>query len=67
MPNVKIYNGVKININCQIHHGSKVGKFVTLAPAAVILGNVKIGSYSYVGANTTIKQNIKIGNLLQIR
>jgi len=61
MPNVKIYDGVKININCQIHHDSNIGKFATLAPASVILGNVKIGNYSYIGANTTIKQNIKIG------
>ena len=27
-----------------------------------ILGNVKIGNYTYIGANSTIKQNIKIGN-----
>jgi|TARA_B100001964_G_scaffold240488_2_gene310445 sugar O-acyltransferase (sialic acid O-acetyltransferase NeuD family) len=62
MPNVKIYNGVKINVNCQIHHDSVVGKYSTLAPASVILGNVKIGNYTYIGANSTIKQNIKIGN-----
>lgn len=62
MPNVEIEDGVKINIACQIHHGCKIGKFSTLAPAAVILGNVKIGKHSYIGANSTIKQNIKIGN-----
>ena len=62
MPNVKIYNAVKININCQIHHGSVIGKYSTLAPASVILGNVKIGDYTYIGANSTIRQNIKIGN-----
>ena len=33
-----------------------------MAPACFILGNVKIGKYSYIGANSTIKQNIKIGN-----
>ena len=26
-----------------------------------MLGNVKVGSYSYIGANCTIKQNINIG------
>tara|TARA_Y100001970_G_C14215375_1_gene849332 strand:+ start:1661 stop:2302 length:642 start_codon:yes stop_codon:yes gene_type:complete len=62
MPNVKIGDGVKININCQIHHGSTIGKFSTLAPSSVVLGNVKIGNYTYIGANSTIKQNIKIGN-----
>ena len=61
MPDVKIYNGVNININCQIHHGSTIGKFATLAPASVILGNVKIGSYSFIGANTTIRERIRIG------
>ncbi len=62
MPNVKIGDGVKINVNCQIHHGSSIGKFTTLAPSSVILGNVSIGKYSYIGANSTIKQNIKIGD-----
>jgi len=62
MPNVKIDNGVKINVNCQIHHGSRIGKFSTLAPSSVILGNVTIGKYSYIGANSTIKQNIEIGD-----
>ena len=61
MPNVKIYDGAKINVNCQIHHGSIIGKFATLAPASVILGNVKIGNYTYIGANSTILPNIKIG------
>ena len=61
MPHVKIYEGVNININCQIHHGSTIGKFVTLAPASVILGNVKIGNYSFIGANTTIKEKVQIG------
>ena len=62
MPNVRIGDGVKININSQIHHDTIIGKFSTVAPACVILGNVKIGKYSYIGANSTIKQNIKIGN-----
>ena len=29
---------------------------------AVILGSVKIGKYSYIGANSTIKQGVLIGN-----
>ena len=61
MPDVKIHDGVNININCQIHHGSTIGKFATLAPASVILGNVKIGNYSFIGANATIREKVKIG------
>lgn len=61
MPNVKIGNGCKININAQIHHDCIVENFVTIAPRAVILGNVKISKYAYIGANATIKQNIIIG------
>ena len=61
MPNVKIDTGSKIHINAQLHHDCKISKFVTIAPKALILGNVKIGKYVYVGANATIKQNIKIG------
>ena len=60
--NVSLNDGVKIHINCQIHHDSKIDKYTTIAPACVILGNVKIGKYSYIGANSTIKQNVKIGS-----
>ena len=34
---------------------------ITIGPKALLLGNVKVGKYSYIGANSTIKQNIKIG------
>ena len=61
MPCVNINSGSKINIGAQIHHDCKIGKFVTIAPKAVLLGNVKIADYCYIGANSTVKQNIKIG------
>lgn len=61
MSNVEIDNGVKINIGAQIHHDCKIGKFVTIAPKALLLGNVIIGEHSYIGANATIRQKIKIG------
>jgi UDP-N-acetylbacillosamine N-acetyltransferase len=59
---VQIDNGVKIDIGCQIHHEVKIGKYSTISPASILLGNVKIGNYSLIGANSTIKQNIKIGD-----
>ena len=61
MPCVEIADGVKININSQIHHNCKIGKFVTIAPSVILLGNVKVGNYSYIGANSTVRQNITIG------
>ena len=61
MPCVHIGHGVKINTGAQIHHDCKIGKFSTIAPRAVLLGNVMVGNYSYIGANSTIRQNIKIG------
>ncbi len=61
MPNVNINSGVKIHIAVQIHHDCFIDEFATIAPKALLLGNVKIGKHAYVGANTTIKQKVKIG------
>ena len=61
MSNVNIDSGVKIHVGVQIHHDCTIGKFSTIAPKALLLGNVKIGSHAYIGANATIKQRIKIG------
>lgn len=60
--NVKLGDGIKINIGSQIHHDVKVGEYSTIAPRAVILGSVKIGRNCYIGANSVIKQGITIGN-----
>ena len=56
MANVKIGTGVKINICSQIHHDCIIEDYVTIGPKVLLLGNVKVGKYSYIGANTTIKQ-----------
>ncbi len=61
MPNVEINNGVKIHIGAQIHHDCIIGEFSTIAPKALLLGNVEVGKNVYIGANSTIKQKIKIG------
>ena len=64
---VKIYPfvtfgvGCKFNVNSQIHHECEIGNFVTIAPSAIILGNVKIGDCTYIGAGSIIKENVKIG------
>ena len=61
MPNVKINDGVKIHIGAQIHHDCNIHEFSTIAPKALLLGNVKVERNTFIGANSTIKQNIKIG------
>ena len=60
--NVKIGDGVRINVGSQIHHDVKLDNYCTIAPGAIILGSVKIGKYSYIGANSTIRQGVRIGN-----
>lgn len=42
-------------------HDCIVGKFVTIAPNAVLLGKVVVGEGSYIGANSTILPNELLG------
>ena len=53
---------VKINVSANIMHDCFIGDFTTIAPNAVILGNVNIGSRCYIGANSTILPNLQITN-----
>ncbi len=58
---VKIGQGVLINLNCTVGHDSKIGDFVELSPGVHISGNCKIGSYSNIGTNATILPKVTIG------
>lgn len=60
--NVKIGNFVKINTFSNIMHDSIINDYTTVAPNAVILGRVKIGSCCYIGANSTILPMKEIGD-----
>ncbi|MBX9686403.1 MAG: acetyltransferase [Candidatus Obscuribacterales bacterium] len=62
MPLAKLGKFCKIHINATVHHESEIGDYSTIAPAAQILGNVKIGKAVYVGAGAVIRQRIKIGD-----
>lgn len=44
------------NVHTYIAHDCVLGDFVTLAPGAIVCGNVRIGSHAYIGANAVIKQ-----------
>jgi sugar O-acyltransferase (sialic acid O-acetyltransferase NeuD family) len=53
------------NLRSYVAHDCNIGDFVTFAPGATCNGNVKIGNYTYIGANATIKQG-SINNPLNI-
>ncbi|NMC75676.1 MAG: acetyltransferase, partial [Candidatus Methanofastidiosa archaeon] len=58
---VQIGRFVKLNTMCNIMHNSFIGDYSTIAPNAVILGNVSVESRCYIGANSTILPNLVIG------
>ena len=62
--NVSIYNGVTIGIN--LHPNEKsfppiIGDNVVLCTGAKVIGSIKIGSNSVVGANAVVVKDIPIG------
>lgn len=57
---VSIGKFVKLNTFCNVMHNSIVGDYTTVAPNAIILGNVKIGKSCYIGSNATILPSIEI-------
>ena len=45
-----------------IAHDCKIGDFVTIAPGAMINGNVVIEDHAYIGSGAVLKQGIRIGS-----
>lgn len=60
-PLVKIGTGVICNTSCSVDHECILEDFVHIGPGAVLCGNVKVGSKSFIGANAVIKQGVTIG------
>ena len=58
-PDVQISSNVLINTRCSIHHGSKLGRFVTLSPNVTILGDCEIGDYSFLAGCFIVKKKQK--------
>lgn len=58
---VEIGQHVRLNSHCNIMHDCVIEAFVTVAPAAVLLGRVQIGEGAYVGANATVLPGMRIG------
>lgn len=58
---VSLSSGLLINTRCSIHHGSKIGEYVTLSPNVTILGDCEIGDETFIGAGAIVKEKTKIG------
>jgi sugar O-acyltransferase (sialic acid O-acetyltransferase NeuD family) len=56
-----IGNFVRLNTRCNVMHDVRIDAFATVAPNAVLLGRVWIGSGAYIGANATILPEKRIG------
>lgn len=59
--NIRIGRAFHANLYAYVEHDCRVGDFVTLAPRAMINGNVTLGDHAYVGAGAAIRQGLHIG------
>ena len=50
-----------LNTGCIVQHDCDIANGVHVAPGAVLLGGVKIGEHSFIGANSVIKEKVTIG------
>lgn len=50
-----------INTGCVIEHDCSIGCYVHISPKACITGTVYIDDLNWIGANSTIKNNVHIG------
>lgn len=63
--NVNLGHNVLLNTGCIIAHDSSVAAHTFLSPAVAVAGFVKIGSCCNIGINTTVIDNITIGDHIQ--
>ena len=50
-----------VNTGASVDHDCEVADFVHIAPHATVLGGVKIGEGSWIGAGAVVKQYVTIG------
>jgi acetyltransferase EpsM len=60
-PNVIIEDHVIILAGSNIHHDCIIKKYSIICGNVLIAGNVEIGSNCYIGASTSVKNGLKIG------
>lgn len=61
MPCCDIKDFVQMNVGCVIGHDTVIGKYSTLSPASMIMGNCKVGKGCLIGVGTTTREKIEIG------
>ena len=55
-----------LNTSCVIEHECMIGSAVHCAPGSVLLGNVRVGDGTFIGANAVVKQGTRIGKNVTI-
>lgn len=65
-PNVKVGLNTLCNIACSVSHDSSIGSHNFLSPRVTLAGFVKIGESCILGINSTIIDNIKLCNGVQL-
>ena len=63
---IKVSDGVLINLNCTIGHDCIIGRYVEMSPGVHVSGNCQIGDYCQIGTNAAILPKVKIGNNVTI-
>lgn len=64
--NVQIKQFVQLNLGCTVGHDSILESFTTFAPGVNISGRCKIGSYTYFGTNSSLREKIEVGEHIVI-
>jgi len=64
--NVKVCDGVVCNTGSIIEHECIIEEYSHIAPGAVLCGNVTVGSNTFIGARSVIKQGVTIGDNVTI-
>lgn len=54
--------GVIVNTRASVDHDCQVGAYSHICPAAALAGTVTVGSHSWIGIGSQVKQGICIGN-----
>lgn len=63
--NVILKDNVLLNTGCVIAHDSSIGAHSFLSPGVIVAGFVNVGACCNIGINTTIIDNIIIGDNIQ--
>jgi carbonic anhydrase/acetyltransferase-like protein (isoleucine patch superfamily) len=61
-----IWKLLKVSVGAEIHHDLKIGEYSVTAHQTPILGRAEIGSESFIGLESKISPNCKIGSLVSV-